>query len=369
MTNHIKHPPLQKPDMGRFGRNEWAFLGTRCEDIRSLVQDLALSMPDIQTAYVDASHHPDTEGAPESFQLVFTDKQEWVDLSKRTDMSNPFDTAHYFAEADMIFINGNHFAGRRQVLILDAEKERSLIKRLGRLTDLRLIIRKTAGYWPSFLEQHVSGLDRIPVIPYEARTKIKAFFKEAYAKSVSPVYGLVLAGGKSRRMGFDKGKIPIMGKEARLHLFEILSRKCNKTYLSIRKEQQSDLENYPVLVDRFLGLGPYGALLTAFLTEPDVAWLVVATDLMQFPPEAVAQLLSARDPSSTATAFLNPDTGFPDPLATIWEPKSYARLLEFLRMGYSCPRKVLINSNINLLTPKKSRWLMNVNTQEDLTQL
>jgi len=64
--------------------------------------------------------------------------------------------------------------------------------------------------------------------------------------------------------------------------------------------------------------------------------------------------------SKVATAFHNPETNFPDPLITIWEPKSYQILLSFLAQGYSCPRKALINSDIKTLT-YDSTILTNVN--------
>jgi hypothetical protein len=34
-------------------------------------------------------------------------------------------------------------------------------------------------------------------------------------------------------------------------------------------------------------------------------------------------------------------------------------------LGYTCPRKVLINSNIKLLEQRNPRWLDNVNTPDE----
>jgi len=56
-------------------------------------------------------------------------------------------------------------------------------------------------------------------------------------------------------------------------------------------------------------------------------------------------------------------------LITIWEPKSYPALLSFLAQGYSCPRKVLINSEINLLKAPDPEALTNVNTPEELERV
>jgi len=77
------------------------------------------------------------------------------------------------------------------------------------------------------------------------------------------------------------------------------------------------------------------------------------------------QLIAQRDPSKIATAFYNSDTDFPEPLITIWEPKSYPILLHFLSLGYSCPRKVLINSDVKVVRLMDESVLVNVNTEEE----
>jgi molybdopterin-guanine dinucleotide biosynthesis protein A len=77
-------------------------------------------------------------------------------------------------------------------------------------------------------------------------------------------------------------------------------------------------------------------------------------------------LIGNRNPSAIATAFYNPETDFPEPLITIWEPRSYPILYQFLAQGYSCPRKILINSEIELLKINETKVLKNVNKPEEL---
>jgi len=120
------------------------------------------------------------------------------------------------------------------------------------------------------------------------------------------------------------------------------------------------------LPDSFLGLGPYGGILSAFQKHPNYAWLVMAVDLPKMDGQGIQELMDARDISKVATAFLNPDSQFPEPLITIWEPKSYPILLQFLAQGFSCPRKVLINSDVRLIKPKHPEKLVNVNSPNDL---
>jgi molybdenum cofactor guanylyltransferase len=181
--------------------------------------------------------------------------------------------------------------------------------------------------------------------------------------------GLVLAGGKSVRMGHDKGLIDWHGKEQRYFIADLLNRFCNDVFISCREEQQQEIDsNYKTLPDTFIGLGPYGAILSAFREQPNAAWLVVAADLPLIDENTLGYLIEHRDTSSIATTFESPYDNFPEPLISIWEPKSYPVLLSFLAQGYSCPRKVLINSDTQILKAPNTELLMNVNTPEELAK-
>nr|WP_255710099.1 NTP transferase domain-containing protein [Pontibacter harenae] len=182
--------------------------------------------------------------------------------------------------------------------------------------------------------------------------------------------GLVLAGGKSLRMGQDKGAMNWHGKEQRYFAADLLQKFCTDVFISCRAEQQENIDsNYKTLTDTFTGLGPYGAILSAFREQPEAAWLVVACDLPLLDQPTLQFLTEKRNSSAIATTFKSPHDGFPEPLITIWEPKSYPALLLFLAQGYTCPRKVLINSEINLLQPLNPDALQNVNTPEELERV
>jgi molybdopterin-guanine dinucleotide biosynthesis protein A len=185
-------------------------------------------------------------------------------------------------------------------------------------------------------------------------------------QTIAPLNGLVLAGGKSVRMGYDKGAVNWYGKQQRYYMADLLRPFCNKVSLSCRVEQKNEIDpNYAVLEDTFIDLGPYGAILSAFRENPDQALLVIACDLPLMDANTLQYLVANRNPSALATAFQSGFDDFPEPLITIWEPKSYPVLLAWLAQGYSCPRKVLINSDINLLQAPNLDALTNVNTPED----
>ncbi|MBN9338036.1 MAG: NTP transferase domain-containing protein [Chryseobacterium sp.] len=183
---------------------------------------------------------------------------------------------------------------------------------------------------------------------------------------VPKLNGLVLAGGKSQRMGNPKDKINWHGKEQRYYAADLLAPFCNEVFISCRQDQLENFDpNYNVLTDTFLNMGPFGGILSALRSQRDKAWLVVACDLPLLDKKSLEFLIENRNIEKTATTYESPFDGLPEPLITIWEPKSYPLLLNFLGSGITCPRKVLINSDTLILKPGNPDSLMNVNTPED----
>jgi len=171
-------------------------------------------------------------------------------------------------------------------------------------------------------------------------------------------------------MGYDKGSVNWHGKPQRYYMADMLKAHCKEVFLSCRTEQKDEIDSsYNTLADTFIDLGPFGAILSAFRENPNEALLVIACDLPLMDDDTIAYLVANRNPSAIATAFKSDFDGFPEPLITIWEPKSYSVLLAWLAQGYSCPRKVLINSDINLLQAPNTNTLTNVNTPEDMEKV
>ena len=184
--------------------------------------------------------------------------------------------------------------------------------------------------------------------------------------TIPSVNGLVLAGGKSRRMGTPKDLLNWHGKEQRYFAADLLAPFCEEVFISCRQDQLEDFNpDYHALTDTFLNMGPFGGIISALRSQRDKAWLVVACDLPLLDKKSLEFLISSRDSTKAATTYESPFDGLPEPLITIWEPKSYPLLLNFLGIGNTCPRKVLINSDTLILKPQNPDALMNVNTPED----
>ena len=188
---------------------------------------------------------------------------------------------------------------------------------------------------------------------------------------VPEIMGLVLAGGRSTRMGTDKGLLTYHNKPQREYLYEQMRPLCQSVFLSIRPEQRESLpEGFGFIADENKYRGPLNGLLSAHHAYPEAAWLVVACDLPLVDREVLQYLLSRRDPKAMATAFATRKTGLPEPLAAIWEPHGLrAAEIHLQTSESSCPRKFLINTKTTLVYPEDDLWVANANAPEEARAL
>ena len=181
------------------------------------------------------------------------------------------------------------------------------------------------------------------------------------------IYGLVLSGGKSTRMGQDKGLISYHGVPQREHIYHLLEDVCDRTFMSIRHDQQGDIPpTFNTILDKDEFRGPYNGLISAHKEYPEVAWLVLACDLPLIDQESLKELIEKRDSKKMATAFAQRENPLPEPLCAIWEPEALRTSIAYLEAGNgTCPRKFLINNDVLLVFPKRPEVLLNANSQEE----
>ena len=192
--------------------------------------------------------------------------------------------------------------------------------------------------------------------------------------SIDSIYGLILAGGASKRMQRDKAVLKYQGKTQLERAFEVLSRYLDHVFVSVRADQTSDptRAHRPMIVDLGEGEGPIVGIRSAFAAHPDVSWFVLACDLPFFSEALIYPLVRARDAhgfaTSLATAYKSAHDGLPEPLCAIWEPVAARTLAECQAAGSDCPRKFLIRYGAHLIDLPDPRALDNVNTPEEYSQ-
>lgn len=183
-----------------------------------------------------------------------------------------------------------------------------------------------------------------------------------------PLYGLVLAGGRSRRMGSDKALLEKDGQTQLARMVSLLGRYADRVFVSARADQADEPERrkFEQIVDRYDDLGPVAGVLSAMEAHAQADWLVVACDLPNVDDATLTTLLEARDPEQTFVAYASSRDGLPEPLCAIYARGAKAVIRDFVADGIRCPRKMMIRSQPRLLVQPHPAALDNVNRPEDL---
>jgi len=183
-----------------------------------------------------------------------------------------------------------------------------------------------------------------------------------------PVWGLVLAGGKSRRMGSDKALLRQNGQTQLSRAVALLESQLERVFVSTTAAQAEDTERsqFAQIVDRYDDMGPVAGILSAMDSNADVSWLVLACDLPNIDAETIACLLQNASVNHLATAYRSTSDNLPEPLCAIWRPAARQAIDNFVAQGFNCPRKILIKSDTHLLTQPNPAALHNINKPEDL---
>ena len=359
-NKHQKHPPIKRPLIGEYHRNEWSILGTNCSRIKDFFLNIQYYLsPRFNLLFVDADHK---EGSKNDL-LQKAEKQFISELYERW---NTYDDKLIASDYNAVFINGNHYPASRQIIILDPEKKNSLYRRLEYLSDIFLIIKlEEEQEIYDFLEDKITA--DTPIFNIRDETNWKRLFRQSLERSIPPLKALILAGGNSIRMGFDKSQIEYFkGRSIELYLAELCQKLNLEAFISKGNDfSEQMISNFPVIRDKLTGMGPFGAIISAFIRDPEAAWLVIACDLPFIKKSLLKDLITIRNFTKIATAVKAKSKDFPEPLIAIYEPHAKKRFFDFLTLGYNCPRKVLINSDIEILEIEDQSIIENVNTPDE----
>lgn len=263
-----------------------------------------------------------------------------------------------FPELDFLFVEGYKKDPGKKIILLDDDGK--ILKEL--LDNKYENVLAVCGK-----EKNLN----IP-FPYFERNSIDSLvtFLLEYFKSTQPkkINGLVLAGGKSTRMGEDKAFLNYYGKSQLERISDLLTPFCEDVYHSINSSQLEKMElfdSFNQLPDRFIDFGPLGGILTAFCKDPHNPWLIVACDLPYLSEDSIKHLVDQRNPYFMATSYVSEEHNLPEPLCAIYEPKIHKKLMSSLQSGTYCPRKILIQSKIKKVVPNDFKSLMNVNHKKE----
>lgn len=184
--------------------------------------------------------------------------------------------------------------------------------------------------------------------------------------------GIVLAGGRSSRLGHDKTRIVYSGVSLLSRSVDLLKRHCDVVHVVGRLPEDHGL-NVPSFLDDVPGRGPGGGIVTA-LRRLGRSCLVLSCDLPLMEDQTLRRLKTGwREKPDTAlmTTFQQEDTGYIEALVAVYEPAALPLLDRAFEQGLYQLNRILTEPMRHHIPYPRSEAtpFFNVNHPADLSLL
>ena len=188
--------------------------------------------------------------------------------------------------------------------------------------------------------------------------------------------GIILAGGRSTRMGRDKALLPLPDNATITfveHLTTLLATQCSEVVLVVRSQQQATLYEHlgvPIVTDEMPDVGPLMGLYTGLHSISTTHALVTAVDMPFVQLEMVAFLLS--QPLADSSLLVPIVNAIPQVLFAVYPRAILPLIEERLQAGRRDPRSLLDIASVHYIDEAQLRGIdpqlrsfVNMNTPED----
>jgi molybdopterin-guanine dinucleotide biosynthesis protein A len=184
--------------------------------------------------------------------------------------------------------------------------------------------------------------------------------------------GVVLAGGKSSRLGQDKTAVLYQGQTLLERSARLLGACCEEVFVSCR-DPRIVPPGLTVLEDETERVGPLGGITTALrhLGGPVFALACDLPFMERRFLDALIQAREARPEPCLMTAWEQRDTGFIEALVAIYEPAALPLFEAGIAAGHFKLSRLIPPHLRHTLVygPEDSRFFFNVNYPQDLGRL
>jgi len=188
-------------------------------------------------------------------------------------------------------------------------------------------------------------------------------------KDNNAITGIILAGGKSQRMGTDKGMLPLNGKPFISHIYEAMRPIFGDNIMVVSSNTDYDAFGYKRIEDLISDKGPVGGLYTALKQSKTKFNLVLSVDVPLVSTELLQWLVNNHDDSYLITQVQVNDKE--SPLVAVYDRALRTLLGEHLAGNQLKLRDIIAEVNVQTLTvpAKWSAQLQNINTEEDYKKI
>lgn len=185
---------------------------------------------------------------------------------------------------------------------------------------------------------------------------------------------IILAGGKSSRMGEDKALLPYNGMTLLEHVVSTVRTLAGDIVVVADAPEKYTLPCGRLVTDTFPDSGPVGGILTGLTTLGPGSHIVVACDMPALNVGVLQLLLKAATPEWDA--IVPEINGQPEPLCAVYRHTAAPRLMSFLESGKRSAREALGALRVKRVGEGVLRRLdptlscfTNINTPEDFETL
>ncbi|WP_299260832.1 molybdenum cofactor guanylyltransferase [uncultured Aquimarina sp.] len=173
------------------------------------------------------------------------------------------------------------------------------------------------------------------------------------------ITGIILAGGKSSRMGQDKGLKLHNGKPFIQHIIHSIETITNKI-LIITGSSNYQIFGYPCIPDIIPDQGPVGGIYSGLKHTKTKQNLVLSCDVPFVKPLVLNNLISEYDPNYDVITYED------IPLITLYNKSVERTFFESIREQRLSLRKTLSKLNVKSIPVKESiaPYVKNINTHQ-----
>lgn len=182
---------------------------------------------------------------------------------------------------------------------------------------------------------------------------------------MSRLYGLVVCGGQSSRMGTDKSLLDYHGKPQRYHLYDMLSGLCERVFISCNEQQAPTIpDKYPIIIDapEYRNSGPVTALLSAFKTYPDADFMMIGCDYPYLKIEELQRLFEVSLQTMNTIALYNTEGHTSEPLLAIYQSVIACKLENNFKLSKYSLSRFLEEIAATKLTPNHQKSIVSIDT-------
>ena len=178
------------------------------------------------------------------------------------------------------------------------------------------------------------------ILPWDTdRTAALVAILDAYLKDMlnrAAIFGCILIGGKSTRMGLPKHLLPCADGSGQTWLHRtanLLEQLCRKIVLAGAGAVPGDLQHVPRMADAVEIEGPMAGLLAAMRWAPHATWLLAACDLPGLSLDALKWLVAQRRPGVWAVIPYLDEPRRVEPLLACYDFRCRTILEQFAMAG------------------------------------